>query len=541
MKIDVQQSVPRSGLAVGLKVAQYPCEARYHEEWDRCKSDVVYWVEKYVRTYDPRREEGDRWVAFMLWDCQKEYLAWLRDRYADKEHCVVKKCRTMGASWLTLCDFMHSWLFERHAKLTLGSRKEDLVDDPANPDSLFEKLRKTLEGLPDWMKPPGFVKREHDQKLKLVNPWNGSVMTGEGGDNMGTGGRSTKYLIDEFAKVERSRQVQAAVQDNSNFIVYVSTPEGTANEFARMVMEGHHPVFNFSVFQDPTRNGWELWEDGELAESGNGADAPKGAVYPWIEKEKLKRDPVNFAQEVMGDLYASMQDAVFPSAWVMAAVNYPVKSSGDVVAGLDLGGGSRLSTVLTPRQGPKALGQMCTGGDSPTKKLADLLEECAQARTPEGHRIVQVAYDASGESGSDFAKVLQGKKFPFALVPVMGQAAPTKRVWPDGRRSDEKFANLRTEACWVLRERFRKTFEARNGMAEHPDCDLVSIPNDPELHDQLSRLQFDVSETGKIRVVSKVKLRAMGVKAVDKADSLIYAFFHEKMEFTVYDRFKRTA
>lgn len=84
----------------------------YAEEWLRCKNDLAYWIETYVKTYDPREPEGHRWIQFKLWPKQLEFISWLVERYRSQQSCVVKKCRDVGATWLCLCFCVHALIFE---------------------------------------------------------------------------------------------------------------------------------------------------------------------------------------------------------------------------------------------------------------------------------------------------------------------------------------------------------------------------------------------------------------------------------------------
>jgi phage terminase large subunit len=59
-------------------------------------------------------------------------------------------------------------------------------------------------------------------------------------------------------------------------------------------------------------------------------------------------------------------------------------------------------------------------------------------------------------------------KVPFETNAVAWGAPPTKRVWADGKTSQEKFLNLRAELWWTLRERFRKAFEFVEDGIQHP-------------------------------------------------------------------------
>lgn len=530
-----------------------PCPEEHWDEWNRCKADVGYWVQKYVRTYDPREPEGERWVTFNLWPRQVEYLKWLTERYKAQEPCVVKKCRDVGASWLTISFCVHVWLFEKDAKVAMGSRKAELVDQRGNPDTLFEKARETIRHLPDWMRPKMRPSTD-DMEFRLINKAMGSVMTGEGGDKMGTGGRNGVYFIDEFAKVERSVKVQAAVEDNARFRIYVSTPEGLDNEFARMCRSGV-PRFDFTYKDDPRRSSWVLvsptdgwtvrqdgpdggWKfeaTGEVVQEGLGKEAPPGAVYPWYEEQRKTRHPVNLAQEVDGDLFASMQDAVCPAEWVRAAIKAPVKGTGPLLGGLDLGGGARPSTVLAVRRGPECLGVFRRSGPvgSAVQTLVDAIKRG-------GYSIQTIAYDAGGDTGASFGQTL--KKFgetPFKFVPLIGQKSASRRVWEDGKRSEERFLNLRAEAWWVFRERLRKTYEKFVEGIEHPDDECASIPDDETLLFELSSVQFEVTETGKYKIESKSRMKERGMDSPDTADAVVLAYWAEPPPPKMVGRFQK--
>src|SRR5690606_25562628 len=131
---------------------------------------------------------------------------------------------------------------------------------------------------------------------KLINKDNGSSITGEGGDNIGRGGRSSIYFVDEAAHLEHSQKVDAALSENADCKIWVSTPNGLGNAFYRKRFSGHHPVFTFNWHQDPRKN--QAW-------------------YDWRKKTM---DPVVFAQEVEIDYSASLAGICIPGVWVRAAV-----------------------------------------------------------------------------------------------------------------------------------------------------------------------------------------------------------------------------
>ncbi|MFB6374588.1 MAG: hypothetical protein ABEN55_16035, partial [Bradymonadaceae bacterium] len=117
---------------------------------------------------------------------------------------------------------------------------------------------------------------------------------------------------------------------------------------------------------------------------------------------------------------------------------------------------------------------------------------------------------------------------PDSLEPVavIGGESPTKSVYDDApdKKARERFKNLVTEIWWNLRERFRKTHEARNGIDTHPPDEQISIPDDSELIAQLSTRRYDEVGGRKLKAESKDQMAARGVASPDKADSAVYAF-----------------
>ena len=80
-------------------------------------------------------------------------------------------------------------------------------------------------------------------------------------------------------------------------------------------------------------------------------------------------------------------------------------------------------------------------------------------------------------------------------------------------RNHERFANLRAELFWGLRERFR---EGR-----------IAIPDDAELAAQLLSLTYRRTESDRVQIERKDELRKRGLPSPDKADALALAFMPE--------------
>ena len=93
-----------------------------------------------------------------------------------------------------------------------------------------------------------------------------------------------------------------------------------------------------------------------------------------------------------------------------------------------------------------------------------------------------------------------------------------------GRQKQDMFYNLRALLWWDMRLRFKRTYEAKNGLETYTEDDLISIPNDTELIAELSQPKYLFAENGKIKIESKADMKKRGVKSPNKADALMLAF-----------------
>src|SRR5262249_54910667 len=150
---------------------------------------------------------------------------------ARQEDGLVEKSRDMGASFLCCAHALHGWLFRPGYQVGFGSRKLEYVDEKGDPKAVFEKLRFLIDHLPGWMRPPGFRSSEHSFFAKLINPANGATITGEGGDQIGRGGRASVYFVDEAAFLERPRSVERALSQTTRVRIDVSTHNGPGTPF----------------------------------------------------------------------------------------------------------------------------------------------------------------------------------------------------------------------------------------------------------------------------------------------------------------------
>lgn len=490
------------------------CETDRKSELARCATDLPYWLNTYGKTYDPRLSEP--LIPFKLFPRQVEFLTWLREREAAQEDGLAEKSRDVGFTWLCCAYALHGWLFRPGFAAGFGSRKLALVDLIGDPDTIFEKVRILYRNLPGWMLPAGFRETDHDNHCRIINPANGATITGEGGDEIGRGGRKTIYFVDEAAFLEHAGKIEASLSQTTRCRIWVSTPNGPGNPFARKRFGGKLPVFSFHWHADPRKNLWEH-RDGS---TGAGAGAPAEAVYPWYEAEKARiDDPVIVAQEIDIDYSASIEGICIPAKWVRAAVELELPASGPVTGGLDIAEEGRNKNVLIAGRGPV----IPAGGVVSWSQLNTTQTAHKAADEAERLGVVSLNYDCDGVgAGVKGAWQSTERKLAFTVNPIRGGGTPSETRWPDGKSSRERFLNLRAECWMLLRRRFERTYEFVTEGTPHAPEDLISIPNHPDLIAQLSLPLLQSTETGKIKLESKADMRKRGVASPDFADALAY-------------------
>lgn len=108
----------------------------------------------------------------------------------------------------------------------------------------------------------------------------------------------------------------------------------------------------------------------------------------------------------------------------------------------------------------------------------------------------------------------------------VGIPASAHTRWPDGKTSREKFANLKAEMWWTMRDRLQKTYEhwlhltGQEGGQEHAVDELLLLPDHDELCSQLSVVTWYPTPSGKIAIERKDQLAARGVASPDFAEAL---------------------
>src|SRR5690606_19472199 len=158
-------------------------EALRKSAWAYYKTRPAEFIMHWMDTYNPRIVGSSKWVPFVFFERQQEFIDFVEMLRHESENGLVEKCRDIGATWLACAYSVWAWLFLPDDATGWGSRKQELVHKIGDPDSIFDKMFLIIRRLPDIWKPQGFNPRDHATFMKLINPSNGSTVTGEAGDN----------------------------------------------------------------------------------------------------------------------------------------------------------------------------------------------------------------------------------------------------------------------------------------------------------------------------------------------------------------------
>lgn len=491
------------------------------EEWENSKSMYAdhphLWIRDFGMTYDPRistkpdpetGEKRSKTMPFILFPMQVDFIKCLHECVTEGEGLLVEKSRDMGASWLGCHYSIHQWYFTDGFSAGWGSRKQDLVDQIGVMDSIFEKMRFILRQLPAFHLPKDFNIDTHATFLKIRNPENGSEITGEAGDNIGRGGRKSVYFKDESAHYDRQEKIEAALGDNTDVQVDISSVNGTNNVFYRR------------------RKAGVVWEPDKKIESGvtrvfimdwRGHPAKTEEWYKR-RRDKAEREGllVNFYQEVDRDYASSVEGIIIKPEWVKAAIDahkkLGIEVSGSRIAALDVADEGLDSNAIACRQGIVLTHvQAWREGDTTETTQKAALGALQRGITEIYYDCIGVGAGVKGESN----RLQREKKLPASLrfKPWNAGAAPLdkdKNIMPgdkDTPKNGDYFQNISAQAMWRLSRRFWKTYQAVTKGIEYPHDELISISSNisslEDLVNELSQPTQGLSGSGKMIINKK--------------------------------------
>jgi hypothetical protein len=288
-----------------------------------CAADILFYVNTFAFTYNPRHVRKEwPFCTFPFQDAAVAQILWCIENQKD---LVILKSREMGASWICMTVMDWLWLFHPRQKFLAVSRVAALVDDPANPDSLFWKIDYMHSLLPTWLLDPDQVKRK---KFSFVNLETGSTINGEATTGAaGVGGRATAMFVDEFSRIPEAAELYASTADTTGCRIFNFTYTDNANAAYKLGRRSDveklrmhwsdHPHKNLGLYQyneqthrvDVLDKGYAFppdfhfirdgklrspWYDAECARRANPRDVamnldidPQGSMYQFFDRQMI--------------------------------------------------------------------------------------------------------------------------------------------------------------------------------------------------------------------------------------------------------------
>lgn len=512
------------------------------------KTHPIDFIEHWCVTYDPRnRDDPDndkappKVMPFMLFYRQREFIDCLYECWRNRQNILTEKCRDMGATWECCAFAAWMWRFHSESAIGFGSRKEEYVDKKGDLKAIFPKIRMMIEWWPDFVQPAGFVMERDATYMKIINPENGSIITGEAGDNLGRGGRTSIFFKDESAHYERPELIEAALGDNTDVQIDISSVNGTNNVFYRKRQAGQIWHADHAIPKGVTRIFIFDWRDHPMK------------TQEWYNERRARAEAEGllhiFAQEIERNYAAAIERIIIQPDWVEASVDAHKKlglaSFGEKIAGQDLAdeGGDKNALVIA--HGIIVRYAEHWGGD-PGQAAQRAIPECVE------YGVREIYYDSIGVGAGFKVEInnMRGKvddrgksSFPqhMAVMPWNAGARPVDpedNIIPGDSHSptnEEQYASLKSQSWFRLRSRFYKTFRAVRHGEQYPVHELISLdstlPRLHELKNELSQAQFKKSDaTGKTIVDKKPE----GARSPNLADALVMCF-NPVRELSIFD------
>lgn len=250
-------------------------------------------------------------------------------------------------------------------------------------------------------------------------------------------------------------------------------------------------------------------------------------------------DPELYRHVYLGEPVAGNALAIIKPAWVEASIDahkhipdFPI--GGGKIAGMDVSGGVEGDVVAPKSNDPNALawryGCILAG-------LEEWQDENPNAAAGHAHPIAVregidvLNIDDIGVGASvpgEMRRLHTGNAKPIAFKGWTASESPydAEKEYQPGKTHGDMFANLKAQGWGTLGDRFRNTWQARNGLPYDRE-QLISIPAGlplrHKLEGELSQPRRE-SVNGRMKVESKKSLKARGIPSHNLADAVVMAY-----------------
>ena len=215
-----------------------------------------------------------------------------------------------------------------------------------------------------------------------------------------------------------------------------------------------------------------------------------------------ERDPQMVETKVWGEFSADDTDNAIPLAWVMSAVDAKVtkKRYDRRMWGIDVARMGADKSVVMSKQGHTVKIE-----DSWRKKRTTETAGRAIHLIPDNELI---KIDADGVGAGVFDMIADAGR------PIIGLQSSAKAYEFD------TYFNLRAEMWWNARDLFYEQYKYGN---------KLSIPDDPELIEELTGIKYQVNKDGRYQIEDKAQYKKRLGRSPDKGDTFVYTVYNPPM------------
>jgi phage terminase large subunit len=265
-------------------------------------------------------------------------------------------------------------------------------------------------------------------------------------------------------------------------------------------------------------------------------------------------DPELYRHIYLGEPVADNALSIIKPMWIEAAVDAHLAiagfpTGGGRIGGFDVSGGVEGDVAAPKSQDPNAMawryGCILSGleewhDENPNAAAARAFDLACRERLDTLHvDDIGVGASVPGElrrlEAEAVARDRQHRRQTFKGWTASETPDRPEREYQPGKTHGDMFANLKAQGWGLLADRFRNTWQARNGLPYDPKA-LISIPSGLPLRDKLAAELAQPrreSINGRMKVESKKSLKRRGIPSHNLADAAVMAFWEGRTVLAV--------
>lgn len=339
---------------------------------------------------------------------------------------------------------------------------------------------------------------------------------------------SWKFLIPTLRKNNSEIWVSYNPDDPLSATHTMFVTERTYPDYVQVKDEKNQPVFK--------EDGTPLMRRYCVVLKVNYTENPRFPEELRIDMELMRENDYELYLHVYeGEPVGNSDLAVIKPVWVQAALDADkklgIEPTGGWIAGFDVADEGPDKNAFVWRHGFAVQGAEEWKDDDPnTAARFVFINALEMGMDTVTYDNIGVGAGAKGAIREEKAKLTIKQKCPQyrGFTANESPLSPESEYAP-GKKNKDMFVDLKAQAWWLVRDRFKNTYDALQGKPYDKEK-LISIdsslPNCAKLCAELSQPRRDL-RNGKVAIESKKDMKKRGVKSPNLADAFVMAFAPE--------------